>query len=240
MTAKDSIAALFLVAIFAVGQAQNSNLYPPLTKWYHDPLGLKPLELSSAAGFVWGSLSIAACLILADKDSSFQKKLFIYDEASIGFGYKPPYTNTFQNNAGILFKLCSWMGVGTEFNLFHFADNTNNTVGLGLRPFVRWYAVNGEKINLFFEYGAGVSYSLNRFPLTGTGWKSDTARTGTHFNFTTKYGIGSELRLSERFIVQAGIRHFHLSNGNIKGVSRNPSYDSNNIFLGLLINVHPR
>ena len=126
------------------------------------------------------------------------------------------------------------MAVGMEWNIFQFSDNSNNAWSFGTRPFARWYPVTGKRASIFFEYGAGISYSADRFPLAGTGWDGDTARTGTRFNFTSKYGVGTEVLLAKKFRLQAGLRHSHLSNGNIRGIQRNPSHDSNGIFIGFL------
>jgi hypothetical protein len=228
---------MILLIISSTVNAQNEKLYAPYTKWYQDPLGLRPVELSSAVGFVWGSAAIAACLFFTKKDSSFQKRISFYQESGVSFGYKPPYTLSLQNNTGVLYKVRNWMSLGMEWNAFHFSDKTNNTWSFGVRPFSRWYPYVGKKISLFVEYGAGLSYSLNRFPLTGTGWDLDTARTGTHFNFTTKYGIGTEVHVTNRFFLQGGLRHFHLSNGNMKGMQRNPSYDGNGMFVGIIFSL---
>jgi hypothetical protein len=124
--------------------------------------------------------------------------------------------------------------LGIAWNTFHFKDKINSTWCFGLRPFARWYPYKSKNVNLFIEYGAGLSYSLSRFPLTGTGWKADTARTGTQFNLTSKYSIGAELIFSKRVSIQTGARHFHLSNGNLAGIQRNPSHDSNGFFLGFI------
>ena len=216
------------------GIAQNGKFYPPYTKWYQDPFGLRPLELSSAAGFIWGTAAIAACVILTKKDSAFHRKIAMYNESGLSFGYKPPYTMAFQNNMGMIYKMRRWMAVGMDWNAIHFADDAGSTWSFGIRPFARWYFITGKKANVFFEYGAGTSYSLKKFPFIGTGYDNDTARTGTRFNFTTKYGVGTEIHIDKRFYLQAGIRHFHLSNANIKGYGRNPSHDSNGLFMGLM------
>ena len=213
--------------------SQTARLYPPFTKWYQDPLGLKPLELSSAYGFVWGSTAIAACFIFTKKDSAFQRRVSIYQEAGFGFGYKPPYTGVFHNEAGLMYSVRKWMALGVGLNTFHFKDKINDTWSLGIRPFVRWYPYKTKNASLFFEYGAGLSYCLDRFPFSGTGLEADTGRTGTRFNFTSKYGIGTEVHFNNRLSIQAGIRHFHLSNGNLAGIQRNPSHDSNGFFVGL-------
>jgi Lipid A 3-O-deacylase (PagL) len=225
---------MFTFSFPEMSKSQMPGVYPPFTKWYQDPLGLKPLELSTAFGFVWGSSAIAACFIFTKKDSAFQKRFSVYQEAGFGFGYKSPYTSVFQNDIGLIYGVREWMSLGLVWNIFHFKDKTNNTWSFGIRPFVRWYPYKSKKTNLFFEYGAGLSYSLTRFPLTGTGWDADTARTGTRFNLTSMYGIGCEFRFSKRFSFQSGVRHFHLSNGNLAGIQRNPSHDDNGFFIGFI------
>jgi hypothetical protein len=75
---------------------------------------------------------------------------------------------------------------GVALNFSHFNDKVNNTWTVGMMPFARWYLYRSKPINFFFQYGAGVSYSFEKFPLTGTGWEADTARTGTQFNFLSK------------------------------------------------------
>jgi hypothetical protein len=220
-----------------IGKGQTSDLYPPFTKCYQDPLGLKPIQLSTAFGFVWGSAAVAACLFLTRNDSSFQKKISVYWESGYGFGYKPPYTNVFQNDIGIMYNVRRWMATGLGLNSFHFGDHVNDTWTTGIMPFARWYLYQSKTTKLFFQYGAGISYSIKRFPLTGTGWEADTGRTGTKFNFLSKYGAGMEIQFKKRFYLQYGIRHFHLSNGNIAGIKRNPSHDSNMLFAGFIYSL---
>jgi len=223
-------------ATLVKANGQTSHMYPPFTKWYQDPLGLKPIQLSTAFGFVCGSAAVAASLLLTKNDSAFQKKLSSYWEGGYGVGYKPPYTNVLQNDIGILYGMRKWISIGVCLNFSHFKDEINNTWTAGVMPFARWYLYKSKSLNLFFQYGAGVSYSFEKFPLTGTGWEADTARTGTQFNFLSKYGVGIEVHLKKRLSFESGIRHFHLSNGNIKGIQRNPSHDSNMFFVGIIYN----
>ncbi len=208
--------------------------YPPYTKWYQDALGFKPLELSTAPGFIWGAAVVSACLLFTKNDKAFQKNVSFFSETGPGFGYKPPYTTALQNNIGVMYNVRRWIKVGYGFNISHYKDRMNNTFAFGITPFARWYPYRSKVINLFFEYGAGFSYSPDKFPLTGTGWEADTARTGTRFNFTSKYSIGAEIRINNRFLFQGGLRHFHLSNGNLAGIERNPSYDNNGFFAGFI------
>jgi len=228
---------LLLVISFSTvikGAGQTSHIYPPFTKWYQDPLGLRPIQLSTAFGFVCGSAAVATCLLLTKNDSAFQKKWSPYWEGGYGVGYKSPYTNVLQNEIGMFYAVRKWMSLGVCLNLSHFKDRVNSTSTIGMMPSARWYLCKSKPINLFFQYGAGISYSLEKFPLTGTGWEADTARTGTQFNFLSKYGVGIEAHLLKRLSFETGVKHFHLSNGNIKGIRRNPSHDSNMFFIGIV------
>src|SRR4030095_7040689 len=103
---------LISLVYLTTARSQSSQIYPPFTKWYQDPLGLKPIQLSTAFGFVVGSVNAAACLLLTKNDSAFEKKLSPYWEGGYGFGYKPPYTNVLQNDIGVLYKVRKWMSLG--------------------------------------------------------------------------------------------------------------------------------
>src|SRR5688572_19997530 len=90
---------IFLILFFMLSviivhgvSGQQAGMYPPFTKWYQDPLGLKPLQLSSAFGFVWGSAAVVASLIFTKKETVQQKKVSAYFEAGAGKSYKPPGT----------------------------------------------------------------------------------------------------------------------------------------------------
>jgi len=89
----------FSIVTISHASGQTSRIYPPFTKWYQDPLGLKPVQLSTAFGFVCGSVTAAACLLFSKNDSAFKKKLSPYWEGGYGVGYKPPYTNVLQNDS---------------------------------------------------------------------------------------------------------------------------------------------
>lgn len=214
-------------------KCQQLGAYPPFTKWYQDPLGLKPLQLSTAFGIVWSSAAVATSLIFTTKDTTLQKRISTYNETGLSIGYKWPYTSSFQNDAGFMVDVRKWMSIGVGWNTIHFKDKMNNTWCFGIRPFARWNALKTKKLSTYFEYGAGICYSLNQFPLSGIEQEADTGRIGTHFNLNSKYGIGAIFKCNTNVSVQLSIRHYHLSNGNIKGIKRNPSYDSNGFFLGV-------
>ncbi|HEU0065408.1 MAG TPA: acyloxyacyl hydrolase [Flavisolibacter sp.] len=197
---------------------------------------MKPLQLSTAPGIVWGLIAVASSVLFTSNDLQHSNDIQFYNETGGSYAYKQPYTNVFSNDIGAIRSFRKWFSAGIGINTFHFTDKLNNTWTIGLRPFARWYPLVTPKIKIYFEYGGGVSYSMNKFPQKGSETDKDTLRTGTKFNFISKYGAGVEIHLNNRVSLTAGLRHFHLSNGNMAGIDRNPSHDSNGYFIGCLIN----
>lgn len=203
--------------------------YPIGDKWYNNPLGFKPLELHAGMGFLAPAVAVGAIVLLTKKDSSLRHRLSVYNETGFSWGYKYPYTFLPQNNSGINFQLRKYLSIGVEFDIYFPKDDFNNTTGFAIRPFARFYPVNRENWRLYFESGGGFIYMSNQFPKP----TDQDNRLGTFWNGTTKYGLGSEIHLNRSKAILFGIRHLHISNGNKKGVERNPSHDSNGFFIGL-------
>lgn len=204
--------------------------FPYGDKWYNNPLGFKPLELHAGMGFLAPAVAVGAIMIFTKKDSSLRHRLSLYNETGFSWGYKYPYTYLPQNNTGINFQLRKYLSIGVEFDIYFPKDQFNNTTGFAIRPFARFYPVNKENWRLYFESGGGMIYLSEQFPKP----TDQDDRLGTFWNGTTKYGIGSEVQLNKSKAILFGIRHLHISNGNKKGVERNPSHDSNGFFIGFL------
>jgi hypothetical protein len=203
--------------------------YWPGDHWYDNPLGFDPVKLHSSMGFIIPAVAVGTCLLLTKKDPDLKDKLSIYNETGLSWGYKYPHTFMPQNNTGINFQLRKFMSIGIEFDVYFPRDDFNKTTGFAIRPFARFYPVNKEKWRLYFESGGGFIYLLDEFPRP----TDEDNRLGTQWNGTTKYGIGSEIAISKSAAILLGVRHLHISNGNTKGVERNPSHDSNGFFVGL-------
>lgn len=152
--------------------------YPPFTKWYQNPLGFQPLNLHTSAGLIVPGAIAGICLLLTKKDTALARKIVWFDEFGVAKGYNPSFTTVWQNNAGLLYFPRRWLALGAEFNTYHVTDEVNNTWGFGLRPFVRFYPLNGSRFRLYFESGAGVMYFLEKFPQP-SGFFGDN-RTGTN------------------------------------------------------------
>lgn len=203
--------------------------FPYGDHWYSNPLGFKPLELHSSMGFILPAVSVGACLLLTKRDTSLHNRLSVYNETGLSWGYKYPYSFLPHNNTGINYQLRKFMSVGVEFDVYFPRDDFNKTTGFAIRPFARFYPVNKSKWRLFFESGGGFIYLLDEYPQP----TDRDNRLGTHWNGTTKYGLGSEINFDKENAILFGVRHVHISNGNKKGAERNPSHDSNGFFLGI-------
>lgn len=197
--------------------------------WYTNPLGFEPVKLHTSMGFLIPAVVVTSCLLLTSKDSSLEHKVSYYNEAGLSWGYKYPYAVLVQNSTGVNFFLRRYLSVGCEIDEYVPSDDFNHTVGFAIRPFARFYAVNQDSWKLYFESGGGFVYFLDEFPKPTD--RDD--RLGTQLNGTTKYGIGTYVSLNRHTDVLFGIRHVHVSNGNTKGVERNPSHDSNGFFVGV-------
>jgi hypothetical protein len=219
----------FNTLLLLVISQQSKAQYPYGDHWYTNPLGFKPLELHAGMGFLVPAVAVGTVMLLTKKDTSLHNRLSLYNEIGLSWGYKYPYTFLPQNNTGINFQLRKYMSVGVEFDVYFPRDDFNKTVGFAIRPFARFYPVNKEKWRLYFESGGGFIYLVDQFPKP----TDQDNRLGTYWNGTTKYGIGSEINFNQSNAIMLGVRHLHISNGNKKGVERNPSHDSNGFFIGI-------
>lgn len=219
--------ALFL---FLIAGKSLFAQYPPGDKWYNNPLGFEPVKLHTAMSFIVPAVAVGATILFTKNDSTFTRRLSIYNETGLSWGYKYPYTFMAQNNSGVNFQLRKFMSVGAEFDTYFAADKFNSATGFAIRPFARFYPVNNDKWRLYFESGGGFVYFLDNFPKP----TDRDSRMGTQLNGTTKYGIGSAVNFNSKTSIAFGIRHLHVSNGNTKGLESNPSHDSNGFFIGLV------
>jgi len=180
-------------------------------------------------GFIIPAVAVGVCLLATKKDTTLSRRLSFYNEVGPSWGYKYPYTVMIQNSTGINYQLRKFMSVGVELDLCFPRDEFNSPTGIAIRPFARFYLVNRKPWRLYFESGGGFIYFTTEFPQP----TDQDERLGTTVNGFTKYGLGSEINFSKSWAFLFGVRHIHVSNGNTKGVERNPSHDSNGFFLGI-------
>lgn len=224
-----SFKIILLFFLLGLSNSQAISQYAIGDHWYDNPLGFEPLNLHTSMGFFVPAVAVGTCLLLTKKNPGLQQKLSGYNDIGLSWGYKYPETFMPQNNTGINYQLRKFMSIGVEFDICVPRDDFNATVGFAIRPFARFFPVNKPKWRLYFESGGGFVYFPTEFPEP----TDQDGRLGTHLNGITKYGLGSEINISNSTAIMFGVRHLHISNGNTKGVERNPSHDSNGLFVGL-------
>lgn len=227
MTKVKRLVTAFILTILFFNIANAQFAYGD--SWYNNPLGFEPLQLHTGMGLLVPALAVGTCILLTKNDTNLEHRLTIYNEAGLSWGYKYPHTFMPQNNTGVNFQLRKFLSVGADFSVYFPKDDFNTTMGFAIRPFARFYPINKQSWRLYFESGGGFVFFCDEFPKP----TNQDKRLGTQWNGTTKYGIGSEINVSKTIAILFGVRHLHVSNGNTKGVERNPSHDSNGFFVGL-------
>ncbi|WP_412464461.1 acyloxyacyl hydrolase [Flavobacterium mekongense] len=220
---------LWVVIFTTICTTHTQAQYAYGDKWYNNPLGFEPVKLHTSMGFIIPAAVVGTCLLFTKNNPELKNRISIYNEIGLSWGYKYPNTFLPQNNTGINYQLRKFMSVGVECNVVFAKDDFNATTGFAIRPFARFYPINTEKWRLYFESGGGLIYTLTEFPKA----TNEDSRKGLKLNGITKYGIGTDINITKKTAIMFGIRHIHISNGNTKGVERNPSHDSNGFFIGL-------
>ncbi|HEX8522874.1 MAG TPA: acyloxyacyl hydrolase [Tepidisphaeraceae bacterium] len=157
------------------------------------------------------------------QDDSFRKGSW---DIELTGGYITPIRfseDKFYNvNIAAGYHLVDNLSFGPEVQAYYIDQPDENAIAAGVGVLGRWRFLNVDRFSVFIDGGGGVVYADPQVP-----------QFGTHFNFTGKGGFGASFQLSENFHVLAGVRYFHLSNGNIHGRDQNPSYDGIQIWGGI-------
>jgi len=103
-------------------------------------------------------------------------------------------------------------------------ENTDaRVVGTGLSGLLRLDIFTFRKNSVFIDGGLGLVFTSDDFPPGGTFW-----------NLMSRYGAGLSINIKPNMNLGLGLRHIHFSNGKGIGHPRNPAYDGNGVYLGLI------
>jgi hypothetical protein len=147
-----------------------------------------------------------------------------YIHSRVGYyqSYPTNEISVFEGYLGITKDLRNWLTVGLSSHLTRFKGQQLGTEAVGLRSFARWHFLSRKRFSTYLEAGFGIAVTEAEFPPGGT-----------QFNFTEVGGIGLTHRITEDVNLLIGIRHYHLSNGDlIGGNKRNPGFDGNGLYIG--------
>ncbi len=188
---------------------------------WRDPndLGFVDFGDSKLLGYNLGGLGIR--LLLQKDDRSLRQK---FREFSFGVfqEYKRDPLSTLmvpEFRYGIVLRKFISLGGGNRL----YVVNTEENEAFGLNVFVwfQWHIFRKDQWRLSYDNGVGPNIFLEAYPVGGT-----------HFNFTTHYGLAFELNINQRWW-HIKFLNYHISNADIKGRERNPAMDAIGIRIGV-------
>ena len=113
--------------------------------------------------------------------------------------------------------------LGVEMMGYHIDQYQETDLGGGALT-SRWHFLQRGPWSLFIDGAGGLTIASHPIP-----------EFGSHFNFTGQGGFGATWKVDERFFLIGGARYFHLSNGDMHGRIRNPSFNGVQYYVGLMV-----
>ena len=119
-----------------------------------------------------------------------------------------------------------WLAANLKGTALSLRDGQLDTQGMALELGFRIYPLRSSDWKLYYDSAVGACYTGREFPSNGT-----------KVNFVSSFGLGLLYRIEPGLHWQLGFRHAHISNaGWIAGDGRNPGFDANGAYTGLIIN----
>lgn len=181
---------------------------------WHDPLDLNALDLGDNKVFLYNAIGISLIHFLSQKNKVFSSGKKYYSR-SVEYSHeyrKSPFSTIYTAKQRIGWKWKKRLWLGYELGVIAVQDR-DWIGGLSGSPYFTWNIVNNNHIRLYYDNGVGPVYYFKPFP-----------EEGTRFNFYTFYGLGMEIK-SDVTNINIGVRNTHVSNADIRGRDRNPSFD---------------
>lgn len=189
---------------------------------WRDPVDLGFIDLADNKLILYNAIGAGLVSILnsqTEKDSSHHWSFYgeYFEEYK-----RSPLSNVYMIRSRISWPIKKFLRMGGDMKIYGVFDEDIRTGGLGVELTFQWHIYSGRKIRLAYDNGVGPNYFLQAFPAGGT-----------RFNFSTHYGLTIQIRIPGERWVTLGIRNLHVSNADIKGVTRNPALDG----LGLIVGI---
>ncbi len=130
------------------------------------------------------------------------------------------YTGT----VGLGYFLWDDVSVNVEVVGYGWDQENEDVIAGGVNLLGRWHFIKVDDWTIYGDLGGGMLIGDDRIG----------GRLGTEFNFDFQVGFGATYAMRNDVYLMGGCRWFHLSNGDIKGVERNPSIDGYHAYVGLM------
>lgn len=156
-------------------------------------------------------LGLLVLSTIADAQTVNRNHLLYAEAGTYGeFGYRGSYLTTL--NGGYVFFHRPRIWFAGEANMFRFWNPDYSTLGIGLRPSVRVYPLQGRNVGLYAEIKGGPIYMLPEFRQQA-------------INYTLLTSLGADVRISPGNSLFMAAGYTHYSNGKRRGDARNPTWD---------------
>jgi hypothetical protein len=103
-------------------------------------------------------------------------------------------------------------------------DSSRNAFVQAIVPVYRCRLVERARTTVFWEFGAGLSWSDTRVPPRGT-----------RYNYLTATSLGVSRHLSSQIQAVTSVRWLHLSNAGWEGADHNPDIEAIGVFAGIAL-----
>lgn len=217
-----------LLALFLALPAQSQN-YPPFTKWYQNPLGLKPVELHTSNAILIPGIAVGIIKLLDHYKRSTESLDFVGVQIGNTRNYFMEPYNASHMAFSIQFQIAKKIHFGIENN-YSFIPS-QDAYGGGIRPYFLFDFYRNNRLSISFYSGAGLIFFNHNYPQKDIYF--DEIKEGTRLNGSPKYGLRIETKIFKRAHLGLELAHVHFSNGNTIGPERNPGYDGNGLFIHL-------
>lgn len=188
---------------------------------YRDPNDLNFVDFGDNKVLLYNAIGLGLVLLLSDKEDEGGSSHFSLSIEYSGEYRKEPLSQYYKLNLRRSIPFRKFLHLGGEVNTSFVNDQDRQLVSIGFSPFFTWNIIKKPRFRLAYDNGVGPVLFSSAFP-----------EGGTAFNFYTYYGIEMESNINNiKFTL--GVRNTHISNADIKGRERNPSFDG----LGFYITI---
>jgi hypothetical protein len=216
---------IYFLGIFLVIVLSSAVFAQDEWEW-QDPADFGYVDLQNKYAILFNIAGVVLSVLLSEPDSSTSDSgtkwsLLSYAEYSQAYEEKSPKPDIFMAKLRIAYDIRKWITAGTELQLYKMKDKVVSTSGFGLALTFSWTIINSNQWRLSFDNGSGILSTFDPFPYAGT-----------RFNFTTFYGISTELKIKPDSYIVFGLRNNHISNAYLFGDENNPAYDGIGFYIG--------
>jgi hypothetical protein len=219
---------IVLVGFIFVLTAQSQS-YPPFTKWYQNPLGLKPIELHTSNAILIPGIAVGIIKLFDHYKRSSESTDWIGVQIGNTRNYFMEPYNASHFAFSVQFQIAKKIHFGIENNYSLIASQ--EAFGGGIRPYFLFDFYRNNKFAVSFYSGAGLIFFNQNYPEKAIYF--DEIKEGTRLNGSPKYGLRIDTKIFKHAHFGLEIAHAHFSNGNTLGPERNPGYDGNGLFIHL-------